>query len=225
MNTALCSYATVCGVCKLPTLKAACISTLARPALHQACVAPSHNSSLNKPTRQAGCPLATRALHACQLGESLFSRCCLQALPDLDEAEVENLFHAMDLNHTGTVDVKEVFASLLHTMAPENQVCVRGGAGRDEGRGEERRGTGEVGKGEVRGSGEERCAGKGDVGMRRTLGSLLCICKWPLRLHCLTSTAQHSLPACHSLPHVRNLIPACHLSPPHLHMAITYSTA
>ncbi len=43
-------------------------------------------------------------------------------LPDLTEAEVSNLFQAMDLNHTGTVDVKEFFASLLNTMDTENQV-------------------------------------------------------------------------------------------------------
>lgn len=48
---------------------------------------------------------------------------CPQALPDLDPSEVEKLFYALDLNRTGTVDVKEFFASLLHTMAPENQVC------------------------------------------------------------------------------------------------------
>ena len=33
-----------------------------------------------------------------------------------------NLFAALDLNRTGTVDVKEFFASLLCTMEPENQV-------------------------------------------------------------------------------------------------------
>ena len=56
---------------------------------------------------------------------------CPQALPDLDPSEVEKLFYALDLNRTGTVDVKEFFASLLHTMAPENQVCgEKGGKGR-----------------------------------------------------------------------------------------------
>jgi hypothetical protein len=46
----------------------------------------------------------------------------LQALPDLEESEVQTVFQALDLNGTGTVDVKEFFASLLQTMKPENQV-------------------------------------------------------------------------------------------------------
>ena len=47
-----------------------------------------------------------------------------QALPDLTDEEIANLFSALDLNHTGTVDVKEFFASLLLTMDPENQMAV-----------------------------------------------------------------------------------------------------
>ena len=47
-----------------------------------------------------------------------------KALPDLTDDEVENIFSALDLNETGTVDTREFFASLLHTMAPANQLVV-----------------------------------------------------------------------------------------------------
>ena len=34
------------------------------------------------------------------------------------------MFDAMDLNRTGTVDVKEFFAALLHTIDHEQQVTI-----------------------------------------------------------------------------------------------------
>ena len=51
-------------------------------------------------------------------------RVSLQAVPELPEGEVSAMFDAMDLNRTGTVDVKEFFAALLHTIDHEQQVTI-----------------------------------------------------------------------------------------------------
>ena len=48
----------------------------------------------------------------------------MQVLPDLGEEEVERVFSALDVDHTGTIDVKEFFAGLLHTMDAEHQAAV-----------------------------------------------------------------------------------------------------
>jgi calcium-dependent protein kinase len=48
----------------------------------------------------------------------------LQVLPDVSEAEVVRVFSALDVDHTGSVDVHEFFAGLLHTMDQEMQSAL-----------------------------------------------------------------------------------------------------
>lgn len=47
-----------------------------------------------------------------------------QAMPDLTDKEIERMFEALDVDHTGTVDVKEFFAGLLASMDEEKQTMV-----------------------------------------------------------------------------------------------------
>lgn len=46
---------------------------------------------------------------------------CPQVLPEISEAEVAKVFSALDVDATGTIDLREFFAGLLHTMDAELQ--------------------------------------------------------------------------------------------------------
>lgn len=47
-----------------------------------------------------------------------------QAIPDLSEHEINRMFEALDVDRTGTVDIKEFFAGLIQTIDEEKQTLV-----------------------------------------------------------------------------------------------------
>ncbi|KAG2443965.1 hypothetical protein HXX76_002304 [Chlamydomonas incerta] len=47
-----------------------------------------------------------------------------EAIPDLSEHEINRMFEALDVDRTGTVDIKEFFAGLIQTIDEEKQTLV-----------------------------------------------------------------------------------------------------
>ncbi|GIL84209.1 hypothetical protein Vretifemale_12905 [Volvox reticuliferus] len=47
-----------------------------------------------------------------------------EAIPELSEVEINRMFEALDVDRTGTVDVKEFFAGLIQTIDEEKQTLV-----------------------------------------------------------------------------------------------------
>jgi calcium-dependent protein kinase len=45
-------------------------------------------------------------------------------LPDVSEEEVQKVFAALDTDGTGSIELKEFFAGLLHTMDAELQATL-----------------------------------------------------------------------------------------------------
>ncbi|GLI66227.1 hypothetical protein VaNZ11_009966 [Volvox africanus] len=51
-------------------------------------------------------------------------RAAKEAIPELSEVEINRMFEALDVDRTGTVDVKEFFAGLIQTIDEEKQTLV-----------------------------------------------------------------------------------------------------